>query len=345
MAVKHIQKLDSLRGFAALYVVIYHCVQQFEFIPKVVKIVFFSFGQEAVMMFFLLSGFVIYWSCSRKSVLSLKDYFARRFRRIYFPFFISLFVSAFIFLFNKKLENNFSWFDLLGNFIMLQDISFLKPGTWFDPFLGNVVLWSLSYEWWFYILFFLAYKTIFKIKNRIYYVFIFSSISYALYSIIPNQIALIISYFIIWWSGVEFAEIFQRYHRFPRGKIKPILSCLFLMCILTIIPVFFVKKIELGIYPFLIFRHFFISFLILIIALIWYNYKMILFDRIFGLFAAISPISYGLYIFHYPILIQWQLGIYLDNILLASIIKVMLLLSLSYLIEVKLQPIVNSYIK
>ena len=344
MAVRHIQKLDSLRGFAALYVVIYHCVQKFKFIPEVFKMVFFSFGQEAVMMFFLLSGFVIYWSCSRKSVFNSQNYFIRRFRRIYFPFFVSLIVSAIVFILNKKLDNNFSWFDLLGNFIMLQDISFLKPGTWFDPFLGNVVLWSLSYEWWFYILFLLAYKTIFKIQKRIYYVFVFSSISYTFYLMIPNQISLISSYFIIWWLGVEFADIFLRYHRFPLGKIKPILLSLFSMCILTAIPVFFVNKIELGLYPFLIFRHFFISFLISIVALVWYNYKMIFFDRIFGIFAAIAPISYGLYIFHYPILIQWKLSIYLDNIWLASIIKVVLLLSLSYLIEVKLQPIVNSYI-
>jgi peptidoglycan/LPS O-acetylase OafA/YrhL len=345
MSKKHIKKLDSLRGFAALYVVLYHWIEDFAFVPETFKTIFFSFGQEAVMVFFLLSGFVIYFSYHTTNILSFKYYFMRRFRRIYFPILIAFLISIFIFIFNNKLTNSFSWFEFFGNLIMLQDISFLKPGTWFAPFLGNLPLWSLSYEWWFYLLFFLAYNTIFKNTKRIYLVLGLSVFSYCFYLLVPNQIALILSYFIIWWSGVEIADIFIRYNRLPFAKTKPILFCLFSMCLLTIFPVLSTGKFEFGFYPFLIFRHFSIAFFVLVIALIWYNYKMIFFDKIFSIFTIIAPISYALYIFHYPILMQWKLDTYLENFWLISLIKITLLLSLSYLVEIKLQPIVNHYLK
>lgn len=345
MTIKHIQKLDSVRGFAALYVLFYHWIEDFAFIPKTFKLVFFSFGQEAVMLFFLLSGFVIYLSSHRKKTLKFRDYFIKRFRRIYFPFLVAIIISVLIFLLNGQLVEKFSWSQLLGNFLMLQDISFLKPGTWFDPFLRNVALWSLTYEWWFYMLFFLIYSTIFKNKNRIYIILGLSLFSYLFYLIAPNPIALILSYFIIWWSGVEAADIFVRNRSFTFSKAKPILFCLISMCILTFIPVLYVENIEFGFYPFLIFRHFFVSLFIVITALIWYKYKMILFDKIFGAFTSIAPISYGIYIFHYPILLQWNLNLYIDNIWIVAFLKLVILLSLSYLVEIQLQPVVNRYLK
>ncbi|MBP0016108.1 MAG: acyltransferase [Cyanobacteria bacterium SBLK] len=345
MAVRHIQKLDSLRGFAALYVLVYHCADSADFIPKILKIGFFSFGQEAVMMFFLLSGFVIHMSCSQKDVLDVRNYLIRRFRRIYFPFFISLFVSTFIFLFNNKLIKNFSWFELVGNCLMLQDISFLKPGTWVEPFLGNVVLWSLSYEWWFYILFIIAFKTIFKNKKRLYIILGISVFSLCFYWIHPNQIFLFLSYFIIWWCGVEISEVFLKYNRLPLAKVKPVLISIYSMCFLTAIPVFLSEKIELGIYPFLTFRHFFIVSFLLTIMIVWHRYKMKFFDNIFGIFTIFGSISYTIYLFHYPILLQWQLSDYIANIWIVYFIKIALLLSLCYLVDIKLQPIVNRYLK
>jgi peptidoglycan/LPS O-acetylase OafA/YrhL len=47
----------------------------------------FRFGQEAVMLFFLLSGFVIYYSFSLGKDKSFQGYFQRRWLRIY-PIFI-----------------------------------------------------------------------------------------------------------------------------------------------------------------------------------------------------------------------------------------------------------------
>jgi peptidoglycan/LPS O-acetylase OafA/YrhL len=45
------------------------------------------------------------------------------------------------------------WNTLLGNIFMLQDVISLKPNVISAVYMGNGVLWSLSYEWWFYILY------------------------------------------------------------------------------------------------------------------------------------------------------------------------------------------------
>ena len=38
--------------------------------------------------------------------------------------------------------------------LMLQDRSYAKPGVWVSLVGGNAPLWSLSYEWWFYMAYF-----------------------------------------------------------------------------------------------------------------------------------------------------------------------------------------------
>ncbi|MEY3826084.1 MAG: hypothetical protein RLZZ148_898, partial [Cyanobacteriota bacterium] len=150
---QHLQKLDDIRGLAAVYVIIYHLLQPFKSLPPGVKL-FFSFGQEAVILFFLLSGFVIYTASCRYPKLTYKNYFIKRFRRIYFPFIIALLLSVLVFAFNGTLQHEFSFQNLISNIFMLQDIDIVKDGVWVNPFLKNYPLWSLSYEWWFYMLFF-----------------------------------------------------------------------------------------------------------------------------------------------------------------------------------------------
>jgi peptidoglycan/LPS O-acetylase OafA/YrhL len=83
---KHLDKLDAIRGFAAVYVVFYHFFGQAKLLPNIVEKVIFSFGQEAVILFFLLSGFVIYVSVERSSKITFSSYFIKRFIRIYFPY-------------------------------------------------------------------------------------------------------------------------------------------------------------------------------------------------------------------------------------------------------------------
>jgi peptidoglycan/LPS O-acetylase OafA/YrhL len=73
-------RLDAARGFVALYVVLGHSLYDKlgPFEPAI------RFGQEAVMAFFIISGFVIKWTTSKiASVTDFRSYFFKRFARIY----------------------------------------------------------------------------------------------------------------------------------------------------------------------------------------------------------------------------------------------------------------------
>jgi peptidoglycan/LPS O-acetylase OafA/YrhL len=86
-----IHGLESIRGLAALYVLLYHA-NKYLFHDRYVLL---RFGQEAVMTFFLLSGFVIaYTSLETGKNPEVWDYAVKRLRRIYPLFLIAILVAA-----------------------------------------------------------------------------------------------------------------------------------------------------------------------------------------------------------------------------------------------------------
>jgi peptidoglycan/LPS O-acetylase OafA/YrhL len=344
---REIQKLNAVRGFACIYVLTHNYIYSLysdEVVSRQVRLLF-SAGAEAVMAFFMLSGFVIYLSVCQDPHMSWRRYFMKRFRRIYVPFLWAIAISILVFYGNGNLSDRFSVKDLLGNLIMLQDFDLVKPGTWFDPFLDNLPLWSLSYEWWFYMLFYPVYHWFGDRQRTIYFVLIFSVISYIIYAIAPNPIALIACHFIIWWSGVEAARTYLDRGTFSPTNMQPIFSCLLVMVGLSAVPLFTVDSIRLGYYPFLIFRHFVMSLVLLKLGLMWYRRQLKYFDTIFGWFACVAPISYSLYILQYPILLQWDLSAYIPHPLWRGAIEFGVLLGLCYLVELKLQPWVNQWLR
>jgi len=145
---KHqLQKLEALRGFAALYVLVHHISSSYLGLKTSIVGLPFRFGQEAVMVFFLLSGFVIHYSFQLSSRHCFAEYLIKRTRRIYPIFIIALFLSLLVSLLNSahliREEVVTSFF---GNILMLQDHPG-RPTPWILPFCGNDPLWSLAYEW------------------------------------------------------------------------------------------------------------------------------------------------------------------------------------------------------
>ena len=198
-----IKKLNSIRAFAALYVMIAHLMLE---IFKGSSFIFlFKFGQEAVMLFFLLSGFVISISYFKNPNINFGSYFIKRFRRIYFPVFCTYIISGLVyFKLNDSLNLSFS--QIIGNLLMLQDFKAAKPGVWVDPYLimAPCGLFHMSDGSIFYLFFIIKNFP----KINIYIILFFSSISWILYLILPNQPLLIFSYLIIWWAGFEAAKLY-----------------------------------------------------------------------------------------------------------------------------------------
>jgi len=158
-------KLDAIRGFTALYVVFHHSFFSENFIIANYNLSFlFKFGQEAVIVFFLISGFVIGYSFENSENKSFWSYFQKRFYRIYIPLCIIMITQYTILSVENGMLINPQWLQLSGNIFMLQDVATLKPNVICSPYLGNYPLWSLSYEWWFYMSFYMVYKMTSKIQ-------------------------------------------------------------------------------------------------------------------------------------------------------------------------------------
>ena len=80
-----LQKLEAIRGFSALYVVLFHMLPQKIYVFGINIGFLFRFGSEAVIMFLILSGFVIKYSWEKNPNKTFKTYFLKRFVRIYIP--------------------------------------------------------------------------------------------------------------------------------------------------------------------------------------------------------------------------------------------------------------------
>ena len=143
--------LDVIRALSAVYVVIHHIVVNSTIAGPLVVI--FKYGPEAVIVFFLLSGFVIFANERNRVQRSAKSYYLRRIRRIYPPLLVAFAVSALVAWLDGTLARDFVPVTLVLNLLSLQDLGDFKPGVIAYPFLGNGPLWSLSYEVFFYLVF------------------------------------------------------------------------------------------------------------------------------------------------------------------------------------------------
>ena len=95
MKKNRLEKLEAVRGFAALYVVFFHTLPQKIYLGGINIGALFRFGPEAVIVFFALSGFVIKYTYERSKDKSFRYYFIRRFIRLYIPLlFIFLLAAA-----------------------------------------------------------------------------------------------------------------------------------------------------------------------------------------------------------------------------------------------------------
>lgn len=343
-----LEKLEAIRGFAALYIVANHVFGD-DFIKSVAHPLLrlpFRFGQEIVMIFFLLSGFVIYISTVRSTKINYPRYLLKRFVRIY-PILIATFILSIIAAIISGYH--FSIDDVrtfIGNLFMMQDLEG-RSGSAVYPFLGNWPLWTLSYECGFYIMFYPIY--IFFVKEKTiklsstYVVLLISMVGWLLYFFFPNHIFLVIAYFSLWWTGVACAQVYLEYKTFTFKTLKPALFSLLVMAVITSFP--FIWRLIYGgylypmEYPVVTCRHYFMAMIFILLGLAWWNIKLKGFDVFVIGFKRLAPISYGLYISH-DIFIKSDLPVVI-NPYVTMFIKLVLAFVAAWLLEIKMQPVFN----
>lgn len=160
--------LDSIRGMAALLVLYHHL---FKFNKEIFKsqltntfyeIAYFisELNKEAVLLFFIISGFSIGLSTFKKplrNINSYNTYLYRRFRRILPIYWLALFIALLVGVVLDLMHlYDFSILNFVGNLLFLQTSRSISE-SWFVPYGLNGPLWSLSFEMFFYLFFLLVY--------------------------------------------------------------------------------------------------------------------------------------------------------------------------------------------
>lgn len=329
---KKLLKLEAIRGAAAVYVVFHHTVNSFNLFGYDLSFIF-RFGQEAVILFFILSGFVIEYSFNKGRDKTFKTYFAKRFLRIYIPILL-VYVANYAILLWQQREIEVTFSQIVLNLLMLQDLAWIKPNVVVAPLFGNSPLWSLSYEWWFYMLYFPIMKWLPKKSSALVYgLGIAAALSYLIY---PNFLNRELMYFVIWWSGVVLARLYVSKEGISIARLGTVFSVIAGICaILGLNAYLNYEGKGVGLSPVLEARHFVFTIVALLIALGWRRMHWFMFDRLLGVFAKLAPISFGLYISHYFLVSH---ATYLNDVLPESavirfLVYLIICLCFSYLVE------------
>jgi peptidoglycan/LPS O-acetylase OafA/YrhL len=159
---RRLVELDSLRGLAAITVLFSHfslVLDQLFIEQKKMDIGFYLYkytpihivwsGHEAVIFFFVLSGFVLTLPFLKEGQHSYQNYLVKRLFRIYLPCLFSVFLALFLKLSISNDTNSISseWIAGMWNnpTSLIEFLKHIVLITNFDPEL-NPVLWSLIHE-------------------------------------------------------------------------------------------------------------------------------------------------------------------------------------------------------
>jgi len=199
--------LDSLRGLAALMVAYYHFAEFYiksnEKLNKIDLFLFnivykyIDFGKIGVVLFFLISGFVVPFSFNNKVNNPINNFLLARFFRLYPAYWLSLISAIFIFMYFEN--QKYSKFEIIMNFTMFQQYIGVR----------NVIglYWTLQIEIFFYlvccVLFKLnilySHKTIFITSTFFLLVSLLAAV-FRFYSNISVPVALPLSLAIMFFS-------------------------------------------------------------------------------------------------------------------------------------------------
>ncbi len=327
---KSSEHLDLLRGIAAFLVCFGHLRNLFfvdytqaENKNIILQIVYYfsGFGHQSVIIFFVLSGFFISGSIIKQyqeQKYSWKKYLVNRLTRLYLVLIPALSIGglwdfAGIHLFGEtnniyggqafgaNLINSFNAGNKLSGLILLGNIAFLQNIT-VPTFGSNAVVWTLNYEFWYYILFpllFLIFMPPTSFKRR----FIYTIIAIAVLRLIGWSM---IMYFTIWLMGAIVSIC--GYWKIPQNKYNLSLysALIFLLLMLAVVRFGFLK----GEF----YQDFILGIVSAILIYVLLQDKTPSNNGLYKKFSyTISSFSYTLYLVHLPVLIFCQAWLITNN--------------------------------
>ncbi len=198
-------ELDALRGLAAIAVVCFHYFYRYNDIygHENLAVGWFSGGELGVHLFFIVSGFVIFWTLSRVS--KPLDFIVSRFSRLYPAYWCSVLITFSVVLFFGLPGREVSSFEALMNSLMIQE--FLRI-----PHVDGVY-WTLTVELTFYFWMFVFYLKagLAKVEAAFSFIIVLSVLHSLGVLDIPTPVyrILIMKYLPFFMAGICFYKIFS----------------------------------------------------------------------------------------------------------------------------------------
>ena len=249
---KKLAFLDGLRGLAAFYVMIGHARwllweghQSYgshpdHYSPAGKALVYlsaaFRYGHEAVIFFFVLSGFVIHLRYARQLIgnpaasFDFWPYLRRRARRLYPPLAVALLITFGADALGRHLLLPTATGDTLyplinqnvghdhRTIVLIRNLAFIM-----DPVFGSDgPLWSLNYEWYFYLL----YPLVFLVTRRSWRLASLSMVALSVIGFAPGWpqpmlwLRGVFQLMIVWWFGALLADRFAGRLTFGYRKLS-----------------------------------------------------------------------------------------------------------------------------
>jgi peptidoglycan/LPS O-acetylase OafA/YrhL len=306
--------LDFIRGISAILVVMEHLssrlfvgygnVENQNILVKLLYILNIL-GGPAVIIFFVLSGLFISRSVLKvvyENKWSWKSYLINRLSRLFVVLIPALILT---FILDGIAANFFEYEGYTNVYSNLKDFTgnlFFLQNIFVDVYGSNAPLWSLNYEFWYYmlfpillLLFFNNQRNIVKVINLLIVLLIISTVG-------PR----INSYFVIWLIGT-FVLLLPKIN-FLMQKFIPILSLILLMIAIPIRPLvmtgrLFTEKWTEDLFVVDLFIGltfgFFIYTLLHIVSDRFRNMEL---RRLGKISKLIASFSFSLYLIHYPII-------------------------------------------
>lgn len=319
---QRIEELDGLRGIAALLVVFFHYFLRYDnlYEHKGLYTYWSIFGKLGIELFFMISGFVIFWSTN--NLKSSRDFLISRFARLYPAYWTAIIITFLIVTLLGLPGREVSIGKFLGNFLMFHGY-FNIPDV-------DGVYWTLKIELTFYlwilVLFFLnliQHINFFILGTLIFILAIYSFPLFEIPKIVEEL--LFMKWFAFFSIGISLFQIINR-------KLSLIL---YINLFLALLNTIFIHSL----------KNFFIYCLITsILFLAIKGYKKFLKHRVFLFFGSIS---YVLYLLHQNIgyvLINYGYK-YQIHPLFSIIIALTVSLCLSYFIHTLIERPVGKKIK
>ena len=261
---------------------------------------FQNYGHPAVMGFFILSGYVIAFVADQREK-TFNVYLKHRFARLYSVMVVAWLLSIILDTTGNLINNSFYAGEIATDNLLLRIFShiFFLQESWFVSiqFFANQPLWSLAYEFWYYLLFgtIMLYKGKYKISLIV------------IITLIMGPVILI--YSIIWFAGAFLYKLHQK-----QLQVDPLLaSIIFLISIPIIFSYPYWNHLllpeelpSIGKLSFLTYIDDLIFASFITMNIFFFRYSVFSFTLIMPVIRFLSSISFSLYVFHFPLMLFFK---------------------------------------